>query len=544
MAILILLGMGAPGFGITGSEEEARLQEIRLNARQASEGFRRCERYMRAWLAETDPDLDLVPRNLQKDRDVWNAHDSAADNYPFLVLTAFFVDPGLLEGRLLEMLETERKVAARWGPLPDAISLSEGEFLNQDPDGGAIIFGASEYVKDGLLPLTEWLGESHWSRHMLTLLDEIWSRAPVQTEFGVIPSESPEINGEMLQALARVYWMTGEERYLDWALRLGDYYLLSEHHITRHSDRLRLRDHGCEVVSGLCELYATVSRALPAKKMAYQKPLHEALDRILQTGRNDDGLFYNVVNPMTGEVLDSGVADTWGYTLNGYYTVHMIDGIARYREAVLKALEALNGAYRDFDWEHGSADGYADSIESALNLFNREPSPPVAEWIDSEILNMWEKQQPSGIIEGWHGDGNFARTTLMYCLWKTKGVYLSPWKPTVTVGGVQHQESLHLEITSEEAWSGRLVFDAPRHRTHFGLPFDWPRINQFPEWFTVDRGGEYVVTNLNSNEKRDCVGADLLEGFPIVFAEPESIRLAIQRKSEIRKDLQENEANP
>ena len=51
----------------------------------------------------------------------------------------------------------------------------------------------------------------------------------------------------------------------------------------------------------------------------------------------------------------------------------------------------------------------------------------------SEIQVMWSMQDSShrpntsqwrsyGVIEGWHGDGNFARTTIMYCLWKTQGV--------------------------------------------------------------------------------------------------------------------------
>jgi len=61
-----------------------------------------------------------------------------------------------------------------------------------------------------------------------------------------------------------------------------------------------------------------------------------------------------------------------------------------------------------------------------LNLYNRIPDPKIADWIDSEIKVMWSMQKESGIIEGWHGDGNFARTTIMYNLWKSKGLYLKP----------------------------------------------------------------------------------------------------------------------
>jgi hypothetical protein len=187
------------------------------------------------------------------------------------------------------------------------------------------------------------------------------------------------------------------------------------------------------------------------------------------------------------------VADTWGYTLNGFYTVYLIDGTAAYRDAVLKALNSLNEHYKSFAWERESADGYADSLESALNLYNREPVPSAAAWLDSEIQVMWKKQQPSGIIEGWHGDGNFARTTLMYCLWKTKGVTLQPWREDLLIGAEQVGASLYLCLTCDRAWEGRVLFDAPRHKKNLNLPLDWPRINQFPEWFTVEKEKEYAV---------------------------------------------------
>ena len=124
-----------------------------------------------------------------------------------------------------------------------------------------------------------------------------------------------------------MYWMTGEKKYLEWALRLGDYYLLGDHHPTRDIDYLKLRDHGCEIVSGLCELYATVSFAMPEKKQEYEKPIHEMLDRILEVGRNEHGLFYNAINPKTGDIIDEGIADTWGYTFNGFYTIYLIDKV-------------------------------------------------------------------------------------------------------------------------------------------------------------------------------------------------------------------------
>ena len=55
---------------------------------------------------------------------------------------------------------------------------------------------------------------------------------------------------------------------------------------------------------------------------------------------------------------------------------------------------------------------------------------------------MFGMQQPDGIVEGWHGDGNFARTALMYGLWKTQGARLSPWKPYLRLGAVASEKPI------------------------------------------------------------------------------------------------------
>lgn len=499
--------------GSRASRDRA-FQQALENGRLANGGFVRCRDFVKGWLKHADPKTGLIPRNLTRNKDIWNAQDSAADNYPFMVLTTAITDRQQFEGCMLDMLRTETKLTSRVGNMPDTYSFSKGGFSDAQPDIGRIIFGSSEYIKDGLLPLTEWLGISPWSHRMLSILDDIWKHAPVETKYGKIPSTSQEINGEMLQTLARVYWMTGDKKYLDWAIRLGDYYLLGEHHPTRDDSRLRLRDHGCEIVSGLCELYATVNFALPNKKQLYQRPIHEMLDRILQIGRNEHGMFYNTINPQTGQ-HDNGLADTWGYDLNGFYTVYLIDKREPYRKAVRKALSNLNEHYKSYKWEGSSADGYADSIEGAINLYNREPIASAAQWVDSEIKVMWNIQKPDGIIEGWHGDGNFARTTIMYCLWKTKGLTIRPWRQDVIFGAVQDGNTLNVTLRAEKPWQGRLIFDLPRHKTIMKLPADWPRINQFPEWFTVESEKRYTVHDLTSNLESTYTGKQLREGITL-----------------------------
>ena len=219
---------------------EAAFRRAEQRARRANEGFFRCRRYVDGWLRLADPDSGLIPRN-RKQR-FWNAKDSAADNYPFMVLTAAITDRALFDGRMREMLRSETKLTSRVDRLPDTYVFATKRFQTPTPRMDAILFGASEYIKDGLLPLTEWLGPSPWSERMLGILDDMWKHAAVDTPYGKIVSKNVELNGELLQTLSRVYWMTGQERYLDWACRLGDYYLLGGHHPTRDFARLRQRD--------------------------------------------------------------------------------------------------------------------------------------------------------------------------------------------------------------------------------------------------------------------------------------------------------------
>lgn len=499
----------------TGERQELWASAER-NSRQASQALKQSHAYLHGWLAHADPNTDLIPRNLGNSLDYWNAQDAAADNYSFMVLTAAFTEPELFDGRLLRMLRTEERLTSRLGALPDDYSFSRGGFRFEEADLNRMIFGGSEYVKDGLMPITEWLGPSPWSERMLRIAEAILEHAPVPVEGGAIPSLSPEVNGEMMQVASRLYWMTGQEEYLNHACRIADWYLLGDRHPTLHSDQLRLRDHGCELISGLSEVYLACHLSRPEKAGLYRDPIHTMLDRILKVGCNEHGLMYNRVNPLTGEILDDRISDNWGYNYNAFYTVYLIDGDESYRQAVRNALGHLDEHYRDYPWEGESHDGYADAIEGAINLINRETVPSADRWIDSEMDRMLAMQGPDGIIGGWHGDGNFARTALMYALWKSQGAWIQPWREDVRIGAIRKDGRLYLVVSADRPWSGRVFFDAVRHRAVLNLPIDYPRINQFPEWFTTETPGEYRVTIRNSSS-RTVSGAELLNGLPLTF---------------------------
>ena len=326
------------------------------------------------------------------------------------------------------------------------------------------------------------------------------------------------MNGDLLQANSRLYWFTGERKYLDWGIRLGDYYLLGTNHPTRDRKELRLMDHGGEMVNGLTEFYVILSRVDPAKKKAYEKPLREIFESILRHGRNADGMLYSSYNPQTGE--NSGkFADTWGYIYDGFYTVSLVDDLPAYREAIAHALRNLKGKYEGVPWaDKSTMDATADSTESALNLIQRLPVASAADWCDSQIRLMWSVQRPDGVIEGWHGDGNFARTSIMYALWKTQGVTVQPWRQDVRLGAMQQDGRLRVFLTADQPWEGRVIFDRPRHKELLHLPMDYPRINQFPEWFTVTENNELRLRKAADAKETTLAGRVLREGLPLKLA--------------------------
>jgi hypothetical protein len=491
--------------------QQAAFVAAEQNARQAAEMFFRCRRFVDGWLAQADETTGLIPRNLSRNRDVWNAKDSAADNYPFMVLTAALTDRALFDGRMREMLATETRLTSRVGRLPDTWSFTKQAFDAEDVNLDSILFGASEYCKDGLMPLTEWLGPSPWSERMVGMVDDIFAHANVDTPHGKIPTSNIEVHGELLQVLSRLYWMTGERKYLEWALRLGDYYLLGDRHPTDDLDRLRLSDHGCEITDGLAELYVTVHFVRPEKKRLYQEPIHRMFDRILEIGRDPLGMMYVSIEPKTGKRQDR-ITDTWGYNYYGVYSVYLVDETEAYRQAVLDVMGSLD-KMADHNW--GGADAFADSIEGAVNLHAREPSPQAAEYMDRQIPLMWSRQKSDGIIEGWHGDGNSARTAIMYALWKTQGTYIEPWREDVRFGASRKDGKLYLVVTAEKPWKGRVRFDVPRHREYLKLPIDYTRINQFPEWFTVDKDESYTVRRVAAPDPETRSGTELSEGLAV-----------------------------
>ena len=501
---------------------EAAFRAAAENGVRAEEVFRRTRHMMNAWLAHADERTLLLPDFVpgytrgKREMGVYTPHNSGADNYPYLVATAFFTDRALFDGRLRDMLRSDVRFTSAPDGVPANLDLKTGTL------GPPSLFGAAEYAKDGLLAITELLGRTPWFYRMADMTAGLMDRAAVPTRFGPLPDRGAELNGDVLQTLVRLAAMTGDPRFLAWARRIGDAYVFEVmpalHGLPGYEwdfekragpDRMRLRDHGNEIVVGLALLHALESDRGGERAATYREPLARMLDRILASA-NPDGMLPNEFRPSDLATLDPRLSDNWGYVYGAVYTSFMVTGETRHRDAVRRVLANLP-RYRGYDWENGSHDGYADAIESALYLYAREPVPEAADWIESEVRRLIAFQQPDGTIERWYGDGNWARTLLLYAMWKTQGTFLDGWREGVKLGAVRDGERLLVSLEAPADWRGRLRFDHARHARSLNLRKNYVRLNEWPEWFTVDENALYRVTD-GAGQASLRLGSELKDG--------------------------------
>jgi hypothetical protein len=238
------------------------------------------------------------------------------------------------------------------------------------------------------------------------------------------------------------------------------------------------------------------------------------LDRILESA-NPDGLLFNEVNAETLKPTNDRLSDNWGYVYSAMYAYYQSTGETKYRDAVRRVLRNLP-KYRNYAWEPGrgkplgSFDGYADSIEGAIYLVNREPVAEAFDWIDSEMKVMLDMQRPDGHIEDWYGEGNFNRTALLWAYMKSQGVRPAHWKPGVRAGAVRDGERLYLSLEAPAATT--VLFDFARHRRVLNLDQNYARLNEFPEWYTVDENTLYRVRPAAGASERILLGSELIAG--------------------------------
>lgn len=551
------------------------VKQASANAELAAEGYSRSRRALHAWLGLADPTTGLLPRGDIGQYRVdlvsgargrsefdpnWVVRDCAADLYPFLVIAAAFTEPDLLRSSLLPMLRQEMLLTRRLGELSDDIQPGSKGWVRPARDVDEIVFGSSEYMKDGLLPITEILGETPWYGRLRGLATDLVNRSPYAWKGAALPAQTSEVNGNALQVLARLSWKTRDPRYLSALLHLADFYFVHQlpatHYLPAHewdiatdqpkqgafdvslratqnrasgnaADRpaqgvFVLADHGNEIVGGLTEAFLCARTFAPDRASRWEPALRKLLDRVLETGRNDDRLWVTSVDVATGKVVDPHHAHCWGYMFNAVYTGYLLTGDERYRTAVREGMDSVARRPDYLFDEKGAgrrwgANAYSDSIEGALVLLNRIPHPALERAMDQAIVAFYARQRPDGFIEASYADGNFIRTAILFALYKAQGAFLSPLDPGVQLGAVREGDSLNLIVRTQAQWTGRLRFDIPRHREHWNMARNYPRLNEWPEWFTVEPNHAYTVS-IDDQPPRTCLGFELRDGLPLSLA--------------------------
>ncbi|MGJ5820265.1 hypothetical protein [Paludibaculum fermentans] len=523
---LLLLALPGLVFGEDAGKDLSELRrQARGNAVHYDADLAAAQRLLHAWLKNADSKTLLLPDRINRPERVYTPHNSGADLYPYLILTARLTDPALYKGRMMEMLRNEVRFTNARAGVPGNLDLNTGKL------GAPSLFGAGEYAKDGLITVTEYLGRTPWTDRMIDLVADAMAQAAVASDFGLLPASDSELNGDYLQVMPRLYLMTGDARFLEWGRRIADAYIhevLPGNHglpsmdwnFQKHSgdSKLKLRDHGNEMIVGLLLQFALETQLGSPRAGRYQPVLARMLDRVLASA-NEDGLLYNAIDTQTLEPTDRKLSDNWGYVYGAVYDYYQITGEVKYREAVRRVLSNL-GKYRNWCWEPsgvakdaklGSFDGYADSIESAIYLVNREPVPAALEWIDSEIKVMLAMQRPDGHVEDWYGEGNFNRTALLHALMKSKGVRASQWTAGLLVGAAESDGVLCLYLSKP----ARVEFDFARHRRVLNFQKNYVRLNEFPEWFTVDENRLYTLVPAGGGAQLVRLGSEMIAGIEL-----------------------------
>lgn len=523
---------------ITCAGTDRAYDNAERSAAIAGASFDKVQRWLHEQaLTKVDPETGLYSGNW-----VWNYKDAAADCFPFVVWAAYTTDLDALKGPVLDMLEAEILTCSHIGSIPVSYSFKDAhrwkKGLITDESIERIFFGASEYAKDGLVAIIELIGpegvgQPYFDR-LTSIQKDLWARATVESSHGLLPPHnSLQFLGDQLQVLCRLFAMTGETQYLEWADRIALNYLEDEDFTVR-----KLTDHGGEIIGALGLWIGVTSEVDPDRAIKYLPKLRRILDDIIASGLNPDGLMLESVAKAPGR-HEGSLSSNWGYNYVAFLCYDAVAGDKRYEPYIREALGNLNKPeYKDRLWggpiDQGrnvpltTLDQFADSVEGALYLINRVPEPAAIDWADGEIANnVVFADQPDKLWGTTKFESNAVRTVIMHAMMHSRGILARPWQQGLQVGAHPEGDHLAVVVKSNQDWQGRLCFDRPRHQLFMRFGNDWPRMNTVPEWYVVDPNREYRVSFEETGRKETHSGNDLINGLPVSIEAGETVRIAI-----------------
>ena len=502
------------------------------------------------WKNEVNSTSKLYPKGLTGspigDVPQWTYSDTAADLYSSIVFMASILENSTISDSgsdIRTALTYEITNLSRVDSMPDDWNIDTDAFVNVSADMDRIIKGCGEYLRDGLLRITEINGtENPWYSRMISILDDCmeWADASNSGLPALHSDGLPyyhEVSGYFLQTLSRVYSITGTAKYLTWIEQIMDYLLLSNDgdYIPSRETSLVLMDHGGEIVQGMVEaLYVECINGRTAKVLAYQPLVMEVLDKIVDIGLitsgDNTGKFYVEINPIAETVTDSDPIDTWGYIHGALYTYDLAmdaydSSAARYTSTITSSLNSIASVDLvpdDYGYPDYISDSYADNIESMLMMASKLTVTGFEAWIKKTIgigntngYHMFDEQKSTGFINGDYGDGSFGRTCVLFSNYITKGVRPEPWDEFLELSAEYYETTgLQIKIAHPGAWSGSLIFDYSRHSQNMKLDINYPRVNEYPEWFVVSSSNTYEVS-INGGDPATINGSTLLSGLSI-----------------------------
>ena len=493
--------------------ESGNLAEAaRINAKLSQEALIRAAAVHKAWLRRRHADTKLYAQS--PDRPEWNYRNTAADFFSFHLNAGLLLNPAGMSS-LQETLKAEGALRTEHGLCQPVIAAS-AEPVGVDHD--ELLFGSSEYAKDGLLSLYERHGRELIGGRLLSIVDAVVAQSRTPSRFGLLPGTGAEINGNLLQLCGRLSYAEAREQYADFAARIADATIeqamaanggLPPKFYDFEKDRvidqtLKLKDHGNEIVLGLAEAYAMAvdrggggrgGEAWRERAARWEEPLAKMFEMILEYGVNEQGLLVATMLPSPPRRGDEKLCDNWGYILSaaalfsdaarrcGTLDAQRVAGIDAKADAVARAVFAQH--LGSPPWS-GGLDSRADAVESAIYLAAYRPPlrEQALQWVDSQIALLFDEQDPDGTAVGGYLDGNFIRSSILYSDTRTGGWGVTPWREDVFVGfAADASGRATLTVWASEPYTGALRPPAPRHRTIMKLPWNWARLNSWPEWF-------------------------------------------------------------
>jgi len=505
-------------------------------------------RLLQGWIDNNyDAKTKLIFRKVQGQRLRWDYHNVAADYYSSLVHVSNCVAPEYIQpgAKLHETLLASKRLCTLPNGIPGVYYFDTGKV-----EGEATYLALSEWLRDGLIRIVENLGPDNIWYEELCRLSDAMIRVAGQRG-GLYPqcARSTEALGNMLQSLSRLYVMSGEKRYLEAAEELGDALLLDPNVDTFRKmveRRDSFRDHGCEMIPGLAELFVVECKLGSQRARSYREPLMKVLDQILQTSAHPEtGLFCGDLDK-DGNTVWLQPPDTWGYVLFSYENFDRATGTDRYRKAVEKPIRWLLDNRKNFEeckkarlWPHAAhRDTWSDSHESMIILANRLGLPSVGdrgsptewaheqvfEWLDWMTLQSEHRKhldEQYGPYLNAHDDGSTGRCLVTHMMACSQGVRHVPFQEGLRIGAMPFSDGLVLSLESEKPYRGKLRFDWPRCVYPTGT-LDWARLNEMPQWFVVEPDRKYIVT-LNGEQESVVLGKELIDGLSIAV-EPGAVR--------------------